>query len=404
MNNYQFTAWDQAGNKLEGLKQATREEDVINDLRNQGFIPVSISQTTGSRSKKKTGQPSVRYKKVKAQALSTFCWQLGTMLDGGLGITTAMETIASEIENRYFGHILKSISTQIESGTPLSECIQRYPKVFNNLCVAMIQAGESGGSMCYSLQKLSEYYANKDKLARKVKSALSYPIFVVGFVILIVIAMMTFIIPRFTSMFDQMQGELPAFTRGFMYVYDSLMVNSPYIVIGIIAIVSSIVLYGKTKNGRYRLCHLGLRIPLFGKIKLQAFVSVFCRTLSTLTASGVPMLEAFSILANMTDNDVLKEGIIATKEKLVEGSSISASMSMNDIFPDVAIKMTQIGEQSGSLSAVMEKTSEYYERKVDYMVTSMLSLMEPILIVSVGSIVLLVILAMYLPIFTMGGK
>ncbi len=400
MKAFEFEAWDQTGNRHEGVRQANTEEDVIQALREQGLIPVAIAPVAIVSPAKR---PSVRYRRVKAQQLSTFCWQLATMLDGGLPITTAIETIASEMENPYFEHILKTTALDLEKGCTLSDCVKQYPKVFNTLACAMIQAGEKGGSLIDSLERLAHYYDNKDKLNRKVRGALAYPIFVVVFIILIIVALMTFIIPRFTTMFDMMQGELPAFTRGFMFVYDTIVDYLPHILGVLAVVVVAIVLYAKTKSGRRRLCQVGLIVPIFGKIKIQAFVSVFCKTLSTLVSSGVPVLEAFDILANMTSNDVLKTGVLETREKLMEGASISASMSASNFFPDVAVKMTQIGEQSGSLASVLEKTSEYYERKVDAAISALLGLMEPILIVSVGSIVLVVILAMYLPIFTMSG-
>ncbi|MBN1125850.1 MAG: type II secretion system F family protein [Sedimentisphaerales bacterium] len=400
MKSFEFEAWDQAGNRHEGVRQANNEDDVISMLRSQGLTPVSIIPIAMTTQKKRS---SVRYKKVKAQELSTFCWQLGTMLDGGLPITTAIETIASEMENPYFGWILKTIAIELERGSSLSICVNDFPKVFNTMSRAMIQAGEKGGSLTSTLERLAEYYDNKDKLAKKVRGALAYPIFVIVFIVLIIVALMTFIIPRFTTMFEMMEGELPAFTRGFMYVYETILANLAFILIGIIVTFIGLTVYGKTRSGHRRLSQLGMIVPIFGKIKIQAFVSVFCKTLSTLISSGVPVLEAFEILSNLTNNDVLKTGVLETREKLVEGSSVSDSMAASRFFPDVAIKMTQIGEQSGSLSSVLEKTSLYYERKVDTAISALLGLMEPILIVSVGAIVLVVILAMYLPIFTMSG-
>ena len=400
MANFEFVAWDKAGNSHEGFKQANSQEDALVMLREEGLTPVSVKPVrTAATSKKRTA----RYQKVKSADLSAFCWQLSTMVEGGLPITTAIETIAEEMENKYFEHVLMTTAQNLEKGESFSDCIAAYPKVFNAMCCAMILAGETGGSLVTCLQRLADYYANRDKLVRKVRGALIYPVFVVVFIILIVIALMTFIIPRFTDMFDQFQGELPAFTRGFMFVYDSIMHNTHYIIGAVILVSFAIYGYSKTAKGHERLCRFALSAPLFGKIKLQAFVAMFCKTLSTLIASGVPILEAFEILAGMTNNDILKAGVLDTRERMVEGTNVSSSMEASGFFPNVAIKMAQIGEQSGSLSSVMDKTSEYYEKKVDSLVSAMLSLLEPILIITVGSIVLVVILAMYLPIFSMSG-
>jgi type IV pilus assembly protein PilC len=399
MANFEYVAWDESGNAHEGTKQANSQDDLLVLLRDEGLTPVSVNAVEDAAPIKK--KQTVRYKKVKSGDLSTFCWQLSTMLEGGMPITIAIETIAEEMENKYFEEVLNTIAQNLERGEPLSECIGAYPKVFNALSRAMVLAGETGGSLVTCLQRLADYYANRDKLIRKVRGALAYPIFVVVFIVVIVVALMTFIIPRFTVMFDQFKGELPAFTRGFMFVYDLIMHNAHFIIGGIVLVSFAILGYSKTVKGHERLCRFALSAPLFGRIKLQAFVAMFCKTLSTLIASGVPILEAFEILAGMTSNDILKAGVLDTRERLVEGTNVAASMEASGFFPNVAVKMAQIGEQSGSLSSVMDKTSEYYEKKVDSLVSTMLGMMEPILIISVGAIVLVVILAMYLPIFSM---
>jgi type IV pilus assembly protein PilC len=221
--------------------------------------------------------------------------------------------------------------------------------------------------------------------------------------VVIIIAMMTLIIPRFTTMFEELGDDLPAFTRGFMAVYDALMGNLPVILIATVTLVVGTILYSKTAAGHKNLCRLMLRIPIFGQIVLMAFVATFCKTLGTLIASGVSVIDAFTILSGMTNNDILMQGVLDTRDRLTKGISISKSMETAGFFPGVAVKMTHIGEESGSLSTVLEKTSEYYARKVELLIGSLLGLLEPIMIVSVGAIVLTVLLAMYLPIFSMSA-
>jgi type IV pilus assembly protein PilC len=398
MSTFEYVAWDEAGSCQEGTRQAATEEELIDLLRAEQLTPVSVTEVYSVQEEQKS---TVSYKKVKSIDLSTFCWQLSTMLGGGLPITTAIQTIAEEIPNPYFEYVLNDIATRLEGGMSLTDCVKEYPKVFSKLGCAIVMAGESSGSLTDSLERLAEHYENKDKLAKKVRGALMYPAFVVGFVIVIVVVLMTLIIPRFTTMFEQFNGQLPAFTRGFMAVYDMLMGNSLFIVGGVVAAIVGVSFYSKTKTGHENLCKLALKAPVFGKIILMAFVAMFCKTLSTLISAGVPVLDAFNILAGMTNNDILRDGVLLTREKMVEGVSVSHSMEQVGFFPGVAIKMTQIGENSGSLSSVMEKTSEYYEKKVDSLVSVMLGMLEPILIIVVGGIVLVVILAMYLPIFSM---
>ncbi|MBC8392813.1 MAG: type II secretion system F family protein [Deltaproteobacteria bacterium] len=398
MSTFEYVAWDQSGNCVESIKQASSQEEVLTFLREEHLTPVSINEIQTAKQEK---AETVSYKRVKSADLATFCWQLSTMLAGGLPITTAIDTIADEIPNPYFEFVLKDIAAKLSKGLTLADCFEEYTKVFSKLSCAMVMAGETGGSLTTTLQRLAEHYENRDKLIRKVRGAMAYPTFVIIFIVLIIIVLMTFIIPRFTTMFDEFNGELPGFTKAFMAVYDVIMKNSPLMLIGGLIAAVSLVFYSKTIKGHHNISKFILSVPILGKIILMAFVATFCRTLSTLVSSGVPVLDAFGILSGMTDNDVLRDGVLKTREKMVEGMSISQSMEIVGFFPGVSIKMAQIGENSGSLSSVMDKTSEYYEKKVDSLVSMMLGMLEPILIVVVGSIVLVVILAMYLPIFSM---
>ncbi|MEN6309843.1 MAG: type II secretion system F family protein [Anaerohalosphaeraceae bacterium] len=397
MKTFEYVAWDTQGTCREGVRQAGSQEEILAILRDELLTPVSIRERMSEAASKIA---TVRGKSVKSQDLASFCWQLGTMISGGLPITTAIETIAEEVPNKYFEHVLKTMSERMQQGQSLSEIASDYPKVFNKLACALLQAGETAGTITSSLQRLGEYYESRDKLVRKVRGALAYPIFVVFFIIGIVVALMTLIIPRFTLMFDQFKGNLPAFTRGFMAVYNFLMGNALFILLGLALVVVAIVITSRTPKGRRFFSRMMLKLPLIGPITKMAFIAQFCKTLSTLIASGVSVLDAFGILANMTNNQMFREGVIKTREHIVEGTNISKSMELVGFFPGVAVKMTQIGEQSGSLSAVLDKTSYYYEKKVDGLITIMLGLIEPVLIVSVGAIVLVVVLAMYLPIFS----
>jgi type IV pilus assembly protein PilC len=399
MSTFEYVAWDGSGNCREGVRQASSEDEVLSYLRQELLTPVSVREIAGVPKQKK--KAAVRYRRVKSADLSTFCWQLSTMLSGGLGITTAIETIAEEIQNEYFSKVLQEIAAGLEQGRSMTECVQDHPKVFNKLSAAMIMAGDTSGSLTESLQRLADYYESKDKLSRKMKGALAYPIFVVSFIMVVITVLMTLIIPRFATMFKEFNGTLPVFTRAFMTFYHVIMSHSPFIIAGLVLSIFAILLYGKTPTGHRNLCRISLQLPLLGKIQLMAFVATFCKTLSTLISAGVPLLDAFQILAGMTNNDLMRQGVLDTREKMEAGVSISTSMEEVGFFPGVAVKMAQIGENSGSLSSVLQKTSEYYEKKVDSLVSMMLGILEPALIIIVGGIVLVVILAMYLPIFSM---
>jgi type IV pilus assembly protein PilC len=399
MKSYGYVARDLTGAQKKGLAQAANSNEVLNQLREQGLTPISVKEV----SRKGTTKPRQKghRKRIKSGDLAALCWQLATMLEGGIPITTALDIISDDTGNAQLQSILKQISEKVKKGQPVSECISEYPKVFNRLSCAMVLAGETGGNLAKSIGKLAEYFESRDKLAKKVKGAMAYPIFVLSFIIIIVIFIMAFIVPRFRKIFDQIGGTMPAFTRGFMGFYDILRYNLLYIIGLIIVLIVLATYVSRTKKGHYLFSKLSLSMPMFGNILSQAFVATFCRTTSTLLSSGVSVLEAFTILTGMTDNDIIKTAITKTRENIVGGSNISLSMSSAGFFPNMVIKMIQVGEESGSMPEVLEKTSEHYERKVDSTVTMLLSLLEPIMIISVGAIVSVVVIALYLPIFTM---
>jgi type II secretory pathway component PulF len=401
MKNFKYIARDVAGVRKEGLIQAAYPNDVLSWLREQGFTPISVNEM--SVSAKETPQTH-RRKKIKSSDLAALCWQLNTMVEGGIPITTAIEAISEDIENLSLQQILRQILEKMNKGQTLSDCISEYPKVFNPLSCAMILAGETSGNLHEALQRLAEYFDNRDKLAKKVKGAMAYPIFVFTFIILIVVFIMAFVVPRFRSMFDQMGGEMPAFTQGFMNVYDILRHNLIYIIGSVLLIITFTILTSKTKKGHYFFSRLVLALPLFGKVTSQAFVATFCKTMATLIAAGVSVLEVFDILSTMSRNDIIKSAISQTREQIVGGSSISSSMTGAGFFPNMVVKMMQVGEESGSLPKVLDKTAAYYERKVDALITTLMGLLEPIMIIVVGAIVLVVVLALYLPIFSMSPQ
>jgi type IV pilus assembly protein PilC len=398
MKSYTYIARDPSGQRKEGVKDASSSHDVLGWLREQGFTPISVNEVVTTATKSRQTSRSGR---IKAAELSALCWQLTTMVDGGISIATALETISEDIENSKLRGVLQQILEKIRKGETFASSVAAFPKVFNNLACAMILAGETSGTLSEVLRRLAEHFDSRDKLAKKVRGAMAYPIFVVGFILLIIIFIMTFIIPRFRTMFKQFGGKLPAFTQAFMGFYDILCHNLLYIIGFVVLLIISMVTISKTEKGHLFFSKFALVVPLFGKVIKQAFVAMFCKTMATLVGAGVSMLDVFEILSGMTNNDIIKASIIQARERIVGGLNISRSLASVGFFPNMVVKMIQVGEESGSLSTVLERTSVHYERKVDTTITMMTSLLEPIMIVTVGAIVLVVVLALYLPIFSM---
>ena len=400
MKSYRYVARDLTGARKKGLTEAISSNDVLNWLREHGLTPISVSEIATDTAKSRR---TARRRRIKSADLAALSWQLATMLEGGIPVTIALDTIAEDTENLQLQQVLQQLSEKVKKGQPFSESIAEFPRVFNRLCCAMVLAGETGGNLTGAMCKLAEYFDSRDKLVKKVKSATVYPIFVFTFIVLIVVFIMAFIIPRFRTIFDQIGGELPALTRGFMGFYDVLRYNLHYIIGSVVFLIVFTVIVSKTKKGHYLFSKIILVTPLFGKVFNQAFVATFCKTMSTLLAAGVSVLEVLDILAGMTGNDVIKSAVIQTRENIVEGSNISLSMAAAGFFPNMVVKMVQVGEESGSLPRVLERASSHYERKVDSLITTMVGLLEPIMIVAVGAIVSVVVLALYLPIFTMSN-
>lgn len=400
MITYRYVARDLSGQVMEGLTRAACETDVLGWLREQGCTPVSVDVITiGAKKKWRISF----FERIRSSELAAIFWQLTTMVEGGITIAEALDAIAEDIENRRLQKVLRRLLARIERGGTFSEGMAEFPNVFNKLTCALILAGETGGNIGAAFHRVAEYFTNRDRLARKVKKATAYPAFVVGFVVFIVVVIMTFIIPQFRGMFEQFgAGQLPAFTRAFMGFNDMLASNALYIIGStLLILVLTIFAYKKIGIVHYLFSRIALRLPLFGKLFKQAFIARFCRTMSNLLRGGVSVLEVFDILYEMTPNDIMRSAISRTRADIVGGSSIYLSMASTGFFPNMVSKMVRAGEESGSLWRVLDRTADYYEEKVDALITTMMALLEPLLIITVGAIVLVVVLALYLPIFSL---
>ncbi len=397
MANYTYIARDTGGLRREGLLQAESSNDAVEALHQRGLTPTSIEEAAAEKPSKRR---SVQRGRVTSAELAALCWQLSTMLDGGIAITAALEIVASDTENLQLKSILHQTFAKVSEGKPLSNGFKAFPKVFSRLSIAMIVAGETSGNLAHALHTLAEYFENRDRLNKKIKTALAYPIFVLTLISVIILAIMVFVVPRFSSIFDQLGGNLPAFTQAFMGVHELMCNNAPYLIAAIGLLIGGAVLLSRTRQGHNAFSRLILRLPIFGRLSLELFVATFCTTMATLLEAGVPVLDVFEILRGMTGNDVISGAISRTRKHITDGSSISAGMAATGFYPNMVVKMAQVGEESGSLSAILRKTSEHYERKINATIDAAIGLLEPLMIVSIGTIVLIAVIALYLPIFS----
>jgi type IV pilus assembly protein PilC len=402
MNKYKYTARDLTGQELEGTALAVTKDDVFSWLKGQGLTPLSVEKPSWrTRSARKKTSGDVR---IRSSQLAAIFWQLNTMLEGGISLTEALAAVAEDIANKKLGTVLRGTLERIRSGGDLSHGISAYPRVFSPLVRALIVAGETSGELAEALGRVARHYQTRDQLRRKVVKAMAYPAFVLGFVAVVVSVLMIFVIPRFREVFEEMGGNIPAFTQMFMNGYDAIVFNLHYIAIVVIAVVLvATTLHRKTKRGHYFFSKLALGIPLIGRILRQAFIVRYCRTMGNLLNGGVPVLEVFQILKEMTTNDITRTAVVHTHEKVVQGSGIGEGMADAKFFPNMVVKMVQSGEKSGSLPKVLEKTGDYYEEQMDATITTLITLLEPAMIMIFGVIVFVTILALYLPVIELSN-
>jgi type IV pilus assembly protein PilC len=378
---------------------ANSPSEVLEILHRRQLTPIGIEETVvrGVKDRK-----SARGR-VKSADLAAMCWQLSTMLEGGMSITLALDLIAEDTENLQLRDVLRQARARVSEGRLLSEGLSGCPRIFNRLAVAIVVAGETSGDLGAALRALAEHFESRDRIVKKIRGAVAYPAFVVSLITLIIIGIMTLIVPRFQMIFDQLGGQLPTFTRGFMGGYDILRHYGLYLgAAGVLALGVGVAL-SRTKDGHQFLSRFALRLPLFGRLFTESFVAMFCRTIATLLEAGVPVLDALEILRGMSTNDVISSAIARVKQHVTGGSNVALGMAAAGFFPNMVIKMAQVGEESGALPAILRKTSEHYERRVTSTIDTLTGLLEPIMITTIGAIVLVVVIALYLPIFTMSG-
>ncbi|MFZ9228621.1 MAG: type II secretion system F family protein [Prochlorococcaceae cyanobacterium] len=349
-----------------------------------------LSQTLASLTEKK---PGIRDKAV-------FANKLAAMVDAGVPIVRAIELVAQQQTIPLFKRALEAITLDVNQGVALGPAMRRWPKVFDKLSIAMVEAGEAGGVLDESLRRLAKLLEDNAKLQNQIKGALGYPVAVLFIAILVFLGMTIFVIPTFADIFDDLGAELPLFTQLMIDLSKFLRSPAAFLIVGVI--VAGVVLFGRfyaTPIGRRKVDALILKIPLFGDLIQKTATAQFCRTFSSLTRAGVPILMALEIVREITGNSIISDAINASREDITQGIPLSIALASKAVFPDMAIGMLAIGEETGELDAMLSKVADFYEDEVSATVKAITSMLEPAMIVIVGGIVGSILLAMYLPMF-----
>lgn len=340
--------------------------------------------------------------KVKLKTLVVFTRQLATMIDAGLPLVQCLEILSTQEPDPFFKAILKDVKSRIEGGATFADALRKHPKAFDDLYVNLVAAGEMGGILDTILSRLADYTEKNMKLRTRVKSAMKYPVTVLAIALLITAGLLWKVVPTFAKMFKSMgKAELPAMTQFMVNLSNNFIYYAPYGIAGVIGFIVIFKLIISTEKGRYAWDAFLLRLPIIGMVLRKSSIAKFTRTLGTLVASGVPILDAMEIVARTAGNKVIESGILYAKDRVAEGKTIAAPLMEKELFPRMVIQMVAVGESTGALDVMLTKIADFYDDEVDAAVDSMTSMMEPLILVVLGGLVGSVLISMYMPIFKM---
>jgi type IV pilus assembly protein PilC len=326
------------------------------------------------------------------------------MIDAGLPLVQCLEILGTQEEDKNFSRVILDTRAEVEGGASLADAMKRHPKAFDPLFTNMIAAGEAGGILDTILKRLATYIEKNVKLQSQVKSAMIYPIAVISIAILVVAVILWKVIPTFASLFQGLGAELPLPTRVVIALSNGLVAFMPFVIVGFFALGFGFRSYYGTPNGRMQVDAIVLRLPVLGMLMRKIAVARFCRTLSTLLASGVPILEALDITARTAGNAVVEQAIQTTRKSIERGETIATPLKETAVFPAMVVQMIGVGEATGALDTMLSKIADFYEEEVDVAVAGLLTLLEPIMIAFLGGVVGGIVIAMYMPIFSLISK
>jgi type IV pilus assembly protein PilC len=383
-----------------GEVAAKTKDEAAAQLRQQRIVVSSLEE------KKEGGRFGFGGGGITDRDVVIFTRQFGTMINAGLPLIQCLEILSTQCENKAFGKVIGEIKLDVESGSTFADAIKKKPKAFDELYANMIHAGEIGGLLDTVLVRLAVHMEKAMKLKAQIKSAMVYPAAILGVSVIVISVLMVWVIPIFAKMFLEMSGGksgLPGPTQLVIDASDFMQANIVYMVIAGAAGVSGLKKYYATPKGRYNMDKLALKVPVMGDLIRKASVAKFTRTLGTLITSGVPILEGLSITAKTSGNKVVEEVIVGARSSISEGKTVAEPLSKSDVFPKMVIHMISVGESTGALDAMLNKIADFYDEEVDAAVASLTALLEPMMMVFLGTVIGFIVIAMYLPIFKMAS-
>jgi type IV pilus assembly protein PilC len=401
MGKFAWQGSTRSGQVMKGEMEAPSIEAVQAQLRRQGIAPGNIKER-GKGLDMELKIPGFE-PKVTTKDLVVFTRQFATMIDAGLPLVQCLDILGKQQDNKTFKKILINVKEDVESGSTFADALKKHPKAFDELYVNLVAAGEIGGILDTILNRLAAYIEKAMKLKKKVKSAMTYPATIVGIAIIVIAVILVFVIPSFEKMFADFGGELPAPTQIVInlsnFIQDYILVIIGFIV-ALIWILKRIY---RTPKGRLQMDTLFLKLPIMGILIRKVAVAKFTRTLGTMISSGVPILDGLAIVAKTAGNKVVEKAIYQVAQSISEGKTIAEPLEKSGVFPPMVCQMIAVGEQSGSIDTMLNKIADFYDDEVDDAVGNLTAMMEPLLMLFLGTTVGGLVIAMYLPIFKLAG-
>lgn len=403
MAKFKYKGRDSYGKVVEGVLEAPSAEDLETSLKKRGLIPIKIEKS------EEGGLSGILFKYlgrrgVNIKDLLFFTRQFTTMLKAGLPLTRILDILSYQSPTKKLREVAKELKRNVESGIPLSTSLMNYPTIFSNLYVSMVRAGEVGGTLDRSLERITEFLDNDYRLRQKIKGAMSYPLFVLLFAFTLGFFMLTIFVPRFAGFFADLNVPLPAMTAFTLNLSRALTKYWWVLIIVFIVGYSLYNAYKSTPFGRERVDRGKLKMPVLGKVNHLTIMARFAGTLSSLLAAGVPLLQALDTVASTVDNLIIEREITKIEDRVRRGETLSKPMEDSGLFTPMVVQMTAVGEETGELEGMLKKVSEFYEEEVDRAVGQLTSMIEPLLIIFVGGIIGFIVISLYLPIFYMVGQ
>lgn len=401
MAEFVWEARARTGETRKGTMEADSVDSVQGKLRAQNLSPVKVSKKAEAI---KIPMPAFLKKGVDQKEIVIFIRQFATMIDAGLPLVQCLDILSAQGDNPALNEILKSVKNDVEQGSTFSDALAKHPKTFDSLFCSLIHAGEMGGILDTILNRLAVYIEKNVKLKRQVKGALTYPLSTLAIAMAVCAVLLGWVVPTFEQMFKDFGGELPKMTALVIGISNGFVEWLPYMAVGLAGLiwgVSYTYKHPKTEPYWHKLL---LTFPIIGPVMRKIAVARFTRTLGTLLASGVPILDALDVVAKSAGNVIVEGGIRFAADKIREGRTMAEPLAETGVFPPMVVQMIAVGEQTGALDQMLNKIADFYEEEVDVAVAAMTSLIEPLMMVLVGGMVGFLLIAMYLPIFDIAGK